>query len=355
MSGLRETHTGLSGGTLRRCLAVVALAAAGWAAAPPSVALAENSAVVLMYHRFGEGKYPSTNITIAQFEAHIRELKSGAYTVLPVPRIIEALRLGTPLPERTVGLTIDDAYLSVYTEAWPRLKAAGLPFTLFVATQPLDRKHPNYMTWDNLREMAEAGVTIGHQTASHLHMAKASAERNSRDIARADGRFRANLGMRPKLFAYPYGEAGLAVQKLVRGADFAAAFGQHSGAIGGTDDFYYLPRFAMNEKYGDLARFRLVANTLALPVTDVVPADTVITGLNPPAIGFTVIGNVKGLQRLTCFASHEGRATVERLGTNRIEVRVKTPFPKGRTRLNCTMPAKDGRWRWLGRQYYVPG
>ena len=355
MSGLRETHTGLSGGTLRRCLAVVLLAAAGWAAAPPSVALAENSAVVLMYHRFGEGKYPSTNITIAQFEAHIRELKSGAYTVLPVPRIIEALRLGTPLPERTVGLTIDDAYLSVYTEAWPRLKAAGLPFTLFVATQPLDRKHPDYMTWDNLREMAGAGVTIGHQTASHLHMAKASAERNSRDIARADGRFRANLRMRPKLFAYPYGEAGLAVQKLVRGADFAAAFGQHSGAIGGTDDLYYLPRFAMNEKYGDLARFRLVANTLALPVTDMVPADTLITGLNPPAIGFTVIGNVKGLHRLTCFASHEGRATVERLGTTRIEVRLKTPFPKGRTRLNCTMPAKDGRWRWLGRQYYVPG
>lgn len=355
MSGLRETHTGLSGGTLRRCLAVVALAAAGWAAAPPSVALAENSAVVLMYHRFGEGKYPSTNITIAQFEAHIRELKSGAYTVLPVPEIIEALRLGTPLPERTVGITIDDAYLSVYTEAWPRLKAAGLPFTLFVATGPLDRKLPDYMTWDNLREMAGAGVTIGHQTASHLHMAKASAERNGRDIARADGRFRANLGIRPKLFAYPYGEAGLAVEKLVRGADFAAAFGQHSGAAGGTDDPYYLPRFAMNEKYGDLARFRLVANTLALPVTDVVPADTVITGLNPPAIGFTVIGNVKGLQRLTCFASHEGRATVERLGTNRIEVRVKTPFPKGRTRLNCTMPAKDGRWRWLGRQYYVPG
>ncbi len=355
MSGLRETHTGLSGGTLRRCLAVVLLAAAGWAAAPPSVALAENSAVVLMYHRFGEGKYPSTNITIAQFEAHIKELKSGAYTVLPVPRIIEALRLGTPLPERTVGLTIDDAYLSVYTEAWPRLKAAGLPFTLFVATEPLDRKHPAYMTWDNLREMAGAGVTIGHQTASHLRMAKASAERNSRDIARADGRFRENLGMRPKLFAYPYGETSLAVQRLVRDAGFTAAFGQHSGAIGGTDDFHYLPRFAMNEKYGDLARFRLVANTLALPVTDMVPADPLITGLNPPAIGFTVIGDVKGLERLTCFASHEGRTKVERLGTTRIEVRVKKPFPKGRTRLNCTMPAKDGRWRWLGRQYYVPG
>ncbi len=355
MNGLRETSTGASGGTVRRCLAIILLAAAGWAAGPPSGALAENSAVVLMYHRFGEGKYPSTNITIEQFEAHIKELKSGAYTVLPVPRIIEALRRGTPLPDRTVGLTVDDAYLSVYTEAWPRLKAAGFPFTLFVATDPLDRKQPDFMTWDNLRELAEAGVTIGHQSASHLHMAKSSAERNSRDIARADARFRENLGMRPKVFAYPYGETSLVVQGLVRGAGFTAAFGQHSGAISGTDDFYYLPRFAMNEKYGDLARFRLVANTLALSVTDMVPADPLITELNPPAIGFTVIGNVKGLERLTCFASHVGRAKVERLGASRIEVRVGKPFPKGRTRLNCTLPAKDGRWRWLGRQYYVPG
>ncbi len=98
MSGLRETHTGLSGGTLRRCLAVVLLAAAGWAAAPPSVALAENSAVVLMYHRFGEGKYPSTNVTIAQFEAHIRELTSGAYTVLPVPGSSRRCAAARPCP-----------------------------------------------------------------------------------------------------------------------------------------------------------------------------------------------------------------------------------------------------------------
>ncbi len=105
----------------------------------------------------------------------------------------------------------------------------------------------------------------------------------------------------------------------------------------------------------DLARFRLVANTLALPVTDMVPADPLITELNPPAIGFTVIGKVRGLERLTCFASHEGRAKVERLGASRIEVRVKKPFPTGRTRLNGTLPAKDARWRWLGRQLYVPG
>jgi hypothetical protein len=46
---------------------------------------------------------------------------------------------------------------------------------------------------------------------------------------------------------------------------------------------------------------------------------------------------------------------VERLGDNRIEVRFMKPLPKSRTRLNCTLPAGEGRWYWFGYQFYVPG
>ena len=123
---------------------------------------AEPSAVILMYHRFGEGAYPSTNIRLDQFETHLAEIAAGGYRVLPVAEIAAALRAGRPLPDRTLGITIDDAFLSVYREAWPRLRAAGLPFTLFVATDPIDDGLADYMSWDQLREMAEAGVEIGH-------------------------------------------------------------------------------------------------------------------------------------------------------------------------------------------------
>ena len=95
-----------------------------------------NSAAVLMYHRFAEPAHPSTNIRIDQFEAHIEELKSGPYTVVPLADVVAAMTGGKPLPDRAVAITIDDAYLSVYTEAWPRLQAAGFPFTVFVATSP---------------------------------------------------------------------------------------------------------------------------------------------------------------------------------------------------------------------------
>ena len=123
-------------------------------------ALAAQSAVIFMYHRFGENEYPSTSIRLEQFEDHLKALKKGNFTVWPVPRIIAALKAGQDLPDRTIGITIDDAYLSVFTEAWPRFKAAGIPFSVFVATDPVDRKVGGYMTWEHLRELKAAGVTI---------------------------------------------------------------------------------------------------------------------------------------------------------------------------------------------------
>ena len=343
-----------SGGLLTRVLLVAAWAVAGAVAAGVPAAAdtaADTAAVVIMYHRFGEPKYPSTNITLEQFEAHIGELKSGGYNVLPVPDIVKALNEGAPLPDRTVGITIDDAYLSVYTEAWPRLKAAGFPFTLFVATGLVDQKISGYMTWEQIREMADAAVTVGGHTVSHLHMPDKPLELNQHELERSNRRFEEELGQRPDLFAYPYGESSLAVQTLVKEMNFTAAFGQHSGAIGGGDHFD-LPRFAMNENYGGQARFRLAVNALPLPVTDVTPADPLITTNNPPAMGFTVAGDIQGLARLACFSSHEGRARLEHLGGNRIEIRVESAFPKGRTRVNCTLPVGKGRFRWFGRQFY---
>lgn len=322
---------------------------------PWGAAAAETGAVVFMYHRFGETKYPSTNITLEQFEAHIRELTSGPYRVLPLPEIIKALRQGSPLPDRTVGLSIDDAFLSIYTEAWPRLKKSGLPFTLFVATGVVDGKVRGYMNWDQIREMASAGVTIGSHTVSHLHMPDKNQSKIQEEIEYSNRRFEKELGQGPEIFAYPYGESSLAVQEGVKENGFLAAFGQHSGAFGSRGNFFDLPRFAMNENYANLARFKLAANALPLPITDITPADPLISSENPPAMGFTAQPGIKGMDRLACFSSHEGRARLERLGERRFEIRVEQTFPKGRTRVNCTLPAGQGRWYWFGRQFYRPG
>jgi len=332
------------------------------ALAPASGAPAGQSGVVFMYHRFGEDTIPSTNIRIEQFEAHLEELKTGGYTVIDLADMVEALDTGGELPDRAVAITIDDAFQSVYTEAWPRLKAAGLPFTLFVSTDVVDQGVHGYMTWEQIAELKEAGVGIGHHTASHLHMASSEPPTNRLELEKAGRRFEEQLGAAPVLFAYPYGEAGTAVTNLIREQGFTAAFGQHSGVAGPGDDMFYLPRFSLNEAYGDIDRFRLAANALALPAADITPSDPLIgpDDDNPPVFGFTVGGDAglrKALGALNCFASHEGAVQTVRLdggeaGT-RIEVRMTTAMPKGRARVNCTLQTGDGRWRWFGRQFFV--
>ena len=200
-----------------------------------------DSATVIMYHRFGEGRYPSTNISMEQFEEHLVLLTNGNYTILPLLEIVETLKSGQLLPDRTVGISIDDAYLSVYENAWPLLKAAGLPFTIFVATSPVDRNLAGYMSWDQLRELKAAGVTDWLTNAHPSTYAHLSVERVQEEIDTSNQIFLNELGERPELFAYPYGEYSRFVIDAIKDAGFTAAFGQNSGIMHTDEDFLSCP------------------------------------------------------------------------------------------------------------------
>ena len=95
-----------------------------------------DSATVIMYHRFGEGRYPSTNISMEQFEDHLALLTNGDYTVLPLPEIVDKLRSGQLLPDRTVAITIDDAYLSVYEKSLAFAETGWTALHHFCCNQP---------------------------------------------------------------------------------------------------------------------------------------------------------------------------------------------------------------------------
>lgn len=332
-----------------------AIPAAGPAAAQdlPTVDL-DSGAAVLMYHRFGEDELPSTSVRLDQFEAHLAELTSGRYQVMALPDIMARLSAGEALPSHAVAITIDDAALSVYREAWPRLKAAGLPVTVFVSTEPLDLGLPSYMSWGQLREMAaDPLVSIGHHGHAHAHMAWLGPEARQADIDTASRRFTEELGAVPELFAYPYGEISLALRQSIVDAGFSAAFGQHSGALGETTDRFALPRFPLNEAYGDMERFQLVINALPMPVDGITPADMSIAEAagNPPNFGFTVADGLGNLGGLNCFAS-AGEPEVMKLD-QRVELRFATALPAGRVRVNCTLRDDSGRWRWFGTQFVV--
>ncbi len=316
--------------------------------------ISRDSATIIMYHKFGESKFPTTNISIDQFKQHIELLTNGNYNIVSLNKIVTNLKSGKKLPDRTVAITIDDAFLSVYEKAWPMLKEKKLPFTIFVATDAVDKNYRGYMNWDQLRELQKEGVNMGSQSASHPHMHTLSEELVKKEIDNSNERFLEELGIRPEIFAYPYGEYNNMVVEVVKQSGFKAAFGQNSGIMHSDDNFFELPRFAFNENYGSIDRLKLAIDGLPLKVKDITPDDMVLK-INPPIYGFTIFEEMKPINQLRCFASKYGKLNVTLLGT-RAEIRLPGPLPSPRARINCTMPVtgSGARWRWFGKQFLIP-
>lgn len=322
-------------------------------------ALPAQAAVVFMYHRFGEGEHPSTNVTLEQFEAHLDFLEREGFAVWPLPKLAMHLKNGEPVPDKVVAITIDDAYRSVYEHAFPMLEKRGIPFTVFVATDPVDQELGDYMTWEQLRELHAAGATLANHGASHAHLVQPrQGERDAEwrrrvreDIVRGQARLQAELGAdaneSPRLFAWPFGEYDTAMIGMLEQMGYVA-FGQHSGALGPYDDRRALPRFPINERYGELADFSLKASSLPFPVLEASPRDPVIRDGKAPDLVLRFGESAANLDRLACYFRGE-RMRVHWLDRDSRRARISTDavLPGARSRYNCTAPhATANRWYW---------
>jgi len=313
-------------------------------------------AVILTYHRFGDPEHASTQISMVLFRAQLTYLQRTGHVFVSVAAILEAFEQKTALPEKAVALTIDDAFRSFATKAWPLLRAKGVPALLFVATKPLEDGAPDYVSWEDLARLQAEGLSLGLHSHSHGHWPQASLAENQRDLRQAQALFQEKLGMVPDVFAFPFGEAGEKEMTLIRKAGFRAAFGQHSGVANAQDNRFFLPRFPMNDRYGKLSRFRQVVTATPLLWQQLQPAPGWVPK-NPLHVRFMMPQGLKAIESLACFASGQGKIPLQRAKTPQgwlISGTVPQAFPSGRARLNCTLPRGDGRYRWGGMQYLVP-
>jgi len=355
---------------LRLCLALAVQPGAAFAAAAategagtPAVAGGNsNGAVVFMYHRFGEAGYPATNVTREAFAAQLELLREASMNVIPLSRLLAYLAGEDMLPERAVVLTIDDAYASIATVAWPLLREAGYPVTVFVATDPVDKGFSDYLDWDAIRSLAGQGVSFANHGAAHLHLAdplpeESAAERRERvreDLWTGQRRLAAMVpegAIVADVFAYPFGEYDELVAELVEALGWVA-FGQHSGAVGAYSDRRALPRFPINEAYSGLDSFRTKALSLPLPVTRVNPFDPVVGAM--PTLELTLAEGFAGSNALQCFVSGQDPLRPTLLaGGQRLAITPSEPLPPGRSRVNCTAPGPEGRFYWFSHQWLV--
>ena len=311
----------------------------------------KNSATVFMYHKFGVSKYPSTSVTIDQLNSHIEELTKEKYTIKSLDFIIDTIINDGDLPANTIGISVDDADKSFLEVGWPLFKENNIPVTLFVTTGTISNNQ-KYINWDQIRKLKEEGVVIGAHSHTHAHMPDISIEEVRDEIETSNKIFLKELGEIPTLFAFPYGETTDEIIELVKEFKFKVAFGQHSGIINETSNMYYLPRFSLNERYGEIDRVKFAASSKGLGVYDFIPQNPTIKQ-NPPFIGFSLLDDKKA-QSLDCFIfDSKGQVDREIYKFNeRIEIRLSRELSPGRSRMNCTVKDSEGNWRWFGHQFY---
>ena len=311
----------------------------------------KNSATIFMYHKFDVSKYPSTNIRKSQFERHLDEFSNNKYALLSIDNIVDIIINDGDLPNKTIGISVDDADRSFLTFAWPRFKQKKIPVTLFINTSSVGKK--NSLNWDEIRLLKKDGVVIGAHSHTHSHLNKLSLVEIKKEIEKSNKIFLKEINEIPTLFAYPYGESSTDIIEILKDYKYKVAFGQHSGVINETSNLYYLPRFSLNERYGEIERVKFAANTKGLGIYDFIPVNPFISE-NPPFIGFSLLDQTLS-NSLNCFIfDTKGQVESEIYKFNeRIEIRLKRELLKGRSRLNCTAKDKLNNWRWFGHQFYL--
>ena len=310
----------------------------------------EKGILSLMYHRFEENKYPSTNIKMDVFKKHMEIIKNNNFEFFD-PKDFEKEFYNVKVNKKIL-ITIDDAFLSFYNNAWPYLKENQIPFILFTSTETIGNK--GYMTMDQLKEVESYSFAyLGNHSHSHEYMVEFDFEKYTKDINKSIEIFNAQFNYNPIFFSYPFGEYSLEQKKFIS-SKFKFAFGQHSGVIDLNKDPYELPRFPINEKYGDLKRFQFLINLLPLQYDKISPEDKLITNNNPPKMAVEFFKEQKNLGQINCFSDEGGSWDNSNINLeeNKLTISFREKFNFRRGRVNCSLNDIDG-WRWLGSQFSV--
>jgi peptidoglycan/xylan/chitin deacetylase (PgdA/CDA1 family) len=316
-----------------------------------------NAAVILMYHHFGDDTPRSTSVTLAQFDAHLDYLNNQGFNVWPLSKLINHWETNQPVPDRTVVLTADDAYKSVYTEAYPRLKALGWSMTTFVNSETVDRGFGNFMTWQQIREMQADGFEFANHSHTHSKMRRIDDETEAQMLARVrqeldttQQRLEAELGAEnvPMLFAYPYGEYSESAANLIAEMGYVG-LAQVSGAVDANTDRRALNRFPMAVNFAKIEDFRLKVNTRPLPLTSVTPWNPIVTD-NPPTLTLNLSEPVR---QLNCFNSRGQALKMDWQTPTKLVIQSEQALRSPRDRYACTAPIGQGRWYWFGHLWII--
>jgi peptidoglycan/xylan/chitin deacetylase (PgdA/CDA1 family) len=224
----------------RRCLAAYGSVAPDFGRPRPRVH-------VLTYHRFTPVRFDPFAVAPDVFAEQMRSLHERKVAV-SLADVLGFVQGKNALPDGAVLVTIDDGEPCLYEQALPILTRYAIPAVAFVPAGELSgpgSARPDRVSWDQLVEASNAGLTIGSHAWSHESLGRLPALRVKQQAQRSREMLEQKLGTPVTAFAYPFGtraDYGPAVAAVLRECGYECAFTSQHGALALGSDPFELPR-----------------------------------------------------------------------------------------------------------------
>jgi len=307
--------------------------------------------VIFIYHKVGDNRTPSTNVSIKLFKEQMAYLKKHAYNVISLKRLVYFLKNKKDLPKKCVVLTFDDGYKSIYKNAFPVIRKYGYPITVFLPTEAIEKHYPDYLTMQQIRQMMDYGVDFESHSYSHPRFTsppKGLIGENyynwiKSDIQRSINFFIKHFNYRPYAFAIPYGDYNKTVIKVAKDLGFTAILTQDATNLDKNTPLWLLPRQPILGKYwSTMDHFKEVLNEGYIDVRKRIP-DIGICPKKPRIIG-GVIENIKKYRKnsFMVYVSELGWKKSVVKG-NLVYIKINKPLTKKIERVGILAKTQSGK------------
>ncbi len=305
----------------------------------------ESNITVLMYHRIGDDRYPSTSISQELFEKHIEYLVEENIDVLPITELSKYLKKEINLTNQTVFITIDDAYRSFFQNGFPILKKNKLPFSIFISSDYVSSAEASeFMSWSMLKEVSNSNGLILNHSKGHDSLVGMELQKLKQEIELNQIEIEKNIGKQPKIFSYPYGESSKSIEEVIKILNYEIAFSQHSAPIHLEQNKYRLPRYALNDEFGSLKRFKMIIKTKPLEIFESSFDDSIF---NTDELELSFLTKFPS-KLINCFVNNSA-SMMKKDEEEKVTLYLSKLKNGVRYRINCTYIDRRGQIFWYGK------
>lgn len=181
---------------------------------------------ILLYHHIGvpEGGPAAAGyeyfVDPDLFDAQMAYLQDNDYNAVDLYTLYESLDGTAELPPNPVVITFDDGYIDLYENAFPILQDYGFTANFFIITDFVEEGREGYMTWENIEEMAGAGMRFETHSRSHADLRGQNTDFLISQVLDSQEVLAQHIGYTPRFIAYPFGQYDENLVRFLEEYDF---------------------------------------------------------------------------------------------------------------------------------------